>query len=119
MDKLLFAEKIGKSIIIMHHSYFISEEGESDDLQHITEIKRTITEIIDHLKSENMREKEISKISGTLIDFSRDLFVNRCIEVAMEDYDNEEEDDDNGYEQTREDHIEWFNRIYEDEEYPY
>ncbi len=118
MDKLLFAEKIGKSIIMKHHNYFISEEGGSDDLQHITEIKRTITGIIDHLKSENMQEKEISKISKILIDFSRNLFVNRCIEVAMEDYDNEE-DDDNGDEQTSKDHIEWFNRIYEDEEYPY
>jgi len=117
MDKLLFAEKIGKSIILKHHNYFISEESEQDDLQHITEIKRTITGIIDHLKSENMREKEILKISGTLIDFSRDLFVNRCIEVGMEYYDNEE--DDNGDKQTREDHIEWFNRSYEDEEYPY
>lgn len=101
-----------------HHNYFISEEGGSNDLQHITEIKRTITGIIDHLKSENIQEKEISKISAILIDFSRNLFVNRCIEVAMEDYDNEE-DDDNGDEQTREDHIEWFNRIYEEEEYPY
>ena len=118
MDKLLFAEKIGKSIIMKHHNYFISEECGSDDLLHITEIKRTITGIIDHLKSENMQEKEISKISKILIDFSRNLFVNRCIEVAMEDYDNEE-DDDNGDEQTREDHIEWFNHIYEDEEYPY
>ena len=40
------------------------------------------------------------------------------IEVAMEDYDNEG-NDDNGDEQTREDHIEWFNRIYEYEECPY
>lgn len=62
----MFAEKIGKSIIMKHHKYFISEEGESDDLEHITAIKRTIT---------------------GLIDFSRDLFLDSCIEVAMEDYD--------------------------------
>ena len=87
-------------------------------MQHITKIKRTITGIIDQLKSENMQKKKIPKISEILIDFSRDLFVNRCIEVAMEDYDNRG-DDDNGDEQTREDHIEWFNRIYEYKEYPY
>ena len=87
-------------------------------MQNITRIKRTITGIINQLKSENMQKKKISKISEILIDFSRDLFVNRCIEVAMEDYDNRG-DDDNGDEQTRENHIEWFNRIYEYEEYPY
>ena len=86
-------------------------------MQHITKIKRTITGIIDQLKSENMQKKKIPKISEILIDFSRDLFVNRCIEVAMEYYDNEQ--DDNCDKQTREDHIEWFNRIYEYEEYPY
>ncbi len=40
------------------------------------------------------------------------------VEGESDDYDNEE-DDNNGDEQTREDHIEWFNHIYEDEEYPY
>ena len=57
MDKFEFAQGLGKRIIKSHHHFF--EDNDSEDLDHIVTLKRTIAAIAEYLKSEGIQEDKI------------------------------------------------------------
>ena len=108
MDKLHFAEGLGKKIIKSQQDSF--EAGsEFDDLSHITNMKRIIVAISEYLKTEDVPENGINAMVDSLKQLGKELFVAECVSVKDED---EDEDD------VREDSEIWFDYIYEHEEYP-
>ena len=54
MEKLEFARTLGEKIIKSQHDYF--ETAKSEDLDHITNLKRIIVAIAEYLKSEIVSE---------------------------------------------------------------
>jgi len=50
MDRLVLAEGIGKAIINKQHQYYV--EDQSEDLEHIMNLKRIIVAMSDYLESE-------------------------------------------------------------------
>ena len=50
MEKLEFAKALGEKIIKSQHEYFVTTK--SEDLDHITNLKRIIVAIAEYLKSE-------------------------------------------------------------------
>ena len=107
MDKLAFAEGLGKKIIKNQNDFF--KDDKSDDLAHVTNIKRIIVAISAHLKSEDVPADGINAVAESLKKLSKDLFLTSCLLNKDED---EDEDD------VREDSEIWFDYIYEHEEYP-
>ena len=108
MDRLSFAEGVGKKIVTSQQNSF--EAGsELDDLSHITNMKRVIVAISDYLKSEDVPEDGINAMADSLKQLGKGLFVTGCIS-------NKDEDEDEG--EVREDSESWFDYIYEYEEYP-
>jgi len=107
MDKIKFAEGIGKRIIETQHDYF--EAGNSDDLAHISDIKRIIVAISDYLDSDGLPGAEINAMAKDLRQLSKRLFLKSCLS-------NKEED---GNEEVVKSESEiWFDYIYENGEYP-
>jgi len=110
MDKLSFAEGLGKKIIKSQQDSF--EAGsEFDDLSHITNMKRIIVAISEYLKSEDVPEDGINAMADSLKQLGKGLFVAGCVSNRDEDEDEDEDD-------VREDSEICFDYIYEHEEYP-
>lgn len=107
MDKIEFAEVLGKKIIQDQHDYFST--GDGDDLEHITNIKRIIASISEYLKYEGLSEDGINDLADQLIQFARSEYIEMCIS-------NKFEGEDDGV-VTEESEV-WFDYIYENEEYP-
>ena len=107
MEKLKFAEGLGKKIIERQHDFFSTGDGE--DLEHITNIKRIIAAISEYLKYEGLSENGINDLADQLIQLARSEYIEMCIS-------NKFEGEDDGV-VTEESEI-WFDYIYENEEYP-
>ena len=107
MEKLEFAKALGEKIIKSQHDYF--ETNDSEDLGHITNLKRIIVAIAEYLKSEIDSEEEVDDLVEHLRQFSKTLYLSECIKNKDED-ENEAE--------IREESEIWFDYIFENEEYP-
>jgi hypothetical protein len=106
MDKLSFAEELGKKILTSQQDFFKDDHG--DDLEHITNVKRIIVAISDHLKSEDVSEDGINAMADSLKQLGKGLFVAGCVS-------NRDEDED----EFGEDSEIWFDYIHKHEEYPW
>ena len=60
MEKLEFTKRLGEKIIKSQHDYF--ETDESEDLEHITNLKRIIMAIAEYLKSKIDSEEEVDDL---------------------------------------------------------
>ena len=107
MEKLEFTKGLGEKIIKSQHDYF--ETDESEDLEHITNLKRIIMVIAEYLKSEIDSEEEVDGLVEHLRQFSKTLYISDCIK-------NIDEDEDEG--EIREESKIWFDYIFENEKYP-
>ena len=107
MDKFTFAEGLGETIIKSQHDYFAA--GHSDDLNHITNLKRIIVAISEYLKSEGLPENGINTLIDNLRQLCKDPFIDSCLANRDEDEDKQE---------VKEDSEIYFDYIYEHEEYP-
>ena len=107
MEKLEFAEGLGKKIIKDQHQFFDTED--SEDLEHITTIKRIIVSISDYMSTEGVSEDKINDLAENLRELARQLYLDSCIK-------NRDEDEDKDV-VTEESEV-WFDYIYENEEYP-
>ena len=103
MDKLKFAQSLGKRIIETQHDYF--EADNSEDLAHITNIKRIIAAISGYLDSDGLTKDWISAMAEDLRQLSKKKFVESCISNKDEEL-------------VRAESEAWFDYIYENEEYP-
>jgi 3-dehydroquinate dehydratase len=99
MEKLEFAKALGEKIIISQHDYFATSK--SEDLEHITNLKRIIVATAEYLKSAT-DYKDIRQ-------FSKTLYLNECIK-------NKDDNEDEG--KIREESETWFDYIFENEKYP-
>jgi hypothetical protein len=106
MNKLAFAEDLGKKLVMSQHEYYGAVQGE--DLDHITNLKRIILTISDYLKSDGISEDKAEGIAENLKGLSKTLFVNGCIP--------QREDEDE--EMIREESELWFDYIWKNGEYP-
>ncbi|MFC1814510.1 hypothetical protein ACFL0M_00925 [Thermodesulfobacteriota bacterium] len=107
MEKVSFATEMGKKIIESQHKYFAT--GNSEDILHITNIKRIIMAISEYLRSLDVPEDEISSVAEKLRELTKGLFLDSCMANIKEGEDPKEREDDS---------ITWFDYIYENEEYP-
>ena len=107
MEKLGFAKALGEKIIKSQHDYF--ETNESEDLDHITNLKRIIEAIAEYLKSEIVSEEEVDDLVEHFRRFSKTLYINNCIKIKDED--------ESEVEIRKESEI-WFDYIFENEKYP-
>ena len=107
MEKLKFAEGLGKKIIKDRHHFFDTEE--SEDLEHITNIKRIIASISEYLKNEGLSQDDINDLANQLRQFARSKYIEMCISNKYED-----EDDEAVCEESEV----LFDYIYDNEEYP-
>jgi hypothetical protein len=105
MDKLEFAEGLGKSIIERQHEFFVDKS--SEDLKHITNLKRIIVAMSDYLKSEGLSGEGLITVLDNLRRLGKGLFLDSCAA---------EKDQDVGA--IREESGIWFDYICEHEEYP-
>jgi hypothetical protein len=107
MNKLEFAEGLTKKIIKNQHQFFDTEE--SEDLEHITNIKRIIVSVSGYLNTEGVPEDKISDLVENLREVAKQLYLDSCFK-------NRDEDEDKDL-VTRESEV-WFDYIYENEKYP-
>ena len=107
MEKLEFARALGEKIIKSQHDYF--ETAKSEDLDHITNLKRIIEAIAEYLKSEIVSEEEVDDLVDHFRQFSKTLYLNNCIKIKDED--------ESEVEIRKESEI-WFDYIFENEKYP-
>jgi anionic cell wall polymer biosynthesis LytR-Cps2A-Psr (LCP) family protein len=107
MEKLEFAKALGEKIIKSQHDYF--ETNESEDLDHITNLKRIIEAIAEYLKSEIVSEEEVDDLVEHFRRFSKTLYINNCIKIK---------DEDESEVEIREESEIWFDYIFENEKYP-
>ena len=107
MEKLEFAKALGDKIIKSQHDYF--ETAKSEDLDHITNLKRIIVAIAEYLKSEIVSEEEVDDLVDHFRQFSKILYINNCIK-------NKEEDESEV--EIREESEILFDYIFENEKYP-
>ena len=105
MDKLEFAEGLGKKIIKDQSIFFETEDN--GDLEHITNIKRIIVSISNYLSSEGISEDQTNNLADNLRELARQAYLDSCIENRNEDKDVVKEESEV-----------WFEYIYENEEYP-
>ena len=87
MEKLKFAEGLAKKIINDRHHFFDIEE--SEDLEHITNIKRIIKSVSDYLKNESLSQDDINNLVDQLKQFPRSKYVEMCISNKYEGEDDE------------------------------
>ena len=107
MEKLEFAKAIGEKVIKSQHDHFAT--AKSEDLEHITNLKRIIVAIAEYLKSDIVSEDKTDKLVDHLRRFSKTLYLNECIK-------NKDDNEDEG--KIREESDIWFDYIFENEEYP-
>ena len=82
MEKLKFAEGLGKKIIERQHGFFST--GDGDDLEHIANIKRIIASISEYLKYEGLSEDGINDLADQLRQFARSEYIEMCISNKFE-----------------------------------
>jgi hypothetical protein len=107
MEKLEFAKALGEKIIKSQHDYF--QTAKSEDLDHITNLKRIIVAIAEYLKYEIVSEEEVDDLVEDFRRFSKTLYINNCIKIKDED--------ESEVEIRKESEI-WFDYIFENEKYP-
>jgi ribosome-interacting GTPase 1 len=107
MEKSEFAKALGEKIIKSEHDHFATTK--SEDLDHITNLKRIIVAIAEFLKSEIVSLDNVDDLVDHLRQFSKTLYISNCIK-------NKDEDEDEG--KIREESDIWFDYIFENEEYP-
>ena len=107
MEKLEFAKALGEKIIKSQHDYF--QTAKSEDLDHITNLKRIIVAISEYLKSEIVSEEEVDDLVKDFRRFSKTLYINNCIKIKDED--------ESEVEIRKESEI-WFDYIFKNEKYP-
>ena len=107
MEKLEFARALGEKIIKCQHDYF--ETAKSEDMDHITNLKRIIVAITEYLKSEIVSEEEVDDLVDHFRQFSKTLYINNCIKIK---------DEDESEVEIREEAEIWFDYIFENEKYP-
>ena len=83
MEKLEFARALGEKIIKSQHDYF--ETARSEDLDHITNIKRIVVAIAEYLKYDIVYEEEVDVLVYHFMQFSKTLYINNCIKIKDED----------------------------------
>ena len=98
---------LGDKIIKSQHDYF--ETARSEDLDHITNLKRIVVAIAEYLKSEIVSEEEVDDLVEDFRRFSKTLYINNCIKIKDED--------ESEVEIRKESEI-WFDYIFENEKYP-
>ena len=81
MEKSEFAKALGEKIIKSQHDYF--ETNKSEDLDHITNLKRIIEAIAEYLKSEIVSGEEVDDLVEHFRRFSKTLYINNCIKIKM------------------------------------
>lgn len=106
MNKLAFAEDLGKKLVMRQYEFYEAVQGE--DLDHITNFKRIILTISDYLKSDGISEDKADGIAENLKGLSKTLFVNGCISHRG----------DEDEEMVKEESELWFDYIWENGEYP-
>lgn len=77
MDKLKFAEGLGKKIIEKQHDFF--EANESEDIDQIGTFKYTIMAISEYLESDGLSKDGIIAVADNLRHLSKDLFIDTCL----------------------------------------
>ena len=77
MEKLEFAQALGEKIIKSQHAFF--EADNSEDLDHITNLKRIIMAISEYLKSENVSADKVDDLFEHFRRISKTLYVSDCI----------------------------------------
>ena len=107
MEKLEIAKALGEKIIKSQHDYF--QTAKSEDLDHITNLKRIIVAIAEYLKSEIVSEEEVDDLVEDFRRFSKTLYINNCIKIK---------DEDESEVEIREEAEIWFDYIFENEKYP-
>ena len=107
MEKIELVRALGEKIIKSQHDYF--ETDETDDLDHITNLKRIIVAIAEYLKSEIVSEEEVDDLVNHFRQFSKTLYINNCIKIK---------DEDESEVEIREEAEIWFDYIFENEKYP-
>lgn len=108
MGKKEFSEGIGKSIIKLQHERY--EKKSLDDAEYIPIIKIVIQGILDNMAYSNASEAEVSEIDEALKQYSKDLYIQTCL--------NNKEKDEN-IEEVKKESSEYFDYIYKHEEHPY
>ena len=68
---------LGKSNSKAHHDFF--EDHDSEDIDHVVTLKRTIVAITEYLKSESIQEDKINTLTGYYKKISRGLYISACI----------------------------------------
>jgi hypothetical protein len=107
MEKLEFAKALGEKIIKSQHDHFAATK--SEDLEHITNLKRIIVAIAEYLKSDIISENKTDMLVEHLKRFSKTLYINNCIK-------NKDDNEDEG--KIREESEIWFDYIFVNEQYP-
>jgi len=105
MEKIEFAKALGEKIIKSQHEYFVTTK--SEDLDHITNLKRIIVAIAEYLKSEIVSEDKTDDLVEHFRRFSKTLYISNCIK-------NKDEDE----KEIRKESEIWFDYIFENEKYP-
>jgi hypothetical protein len=107
MEKIELVRALGEKIIKSQHDYF--ETDETDDLDHITNLKRIIVAIAEYLKFDAVSEDEINDLVEHFRQFGKTLYISDCIK---------NKDEDESEVEIREESEIWFDYIFENEEYP-
>ena len=107
MEKLEFAKVLGEKIIKSQHEFF--KANNSEDLEHITNLKRIVVAISECLKSDNVSEDKVNDLVELFRRFSKTLYLNECIKYK-------DEDENEG--KVREESEIWFDYIFKNEKYP-
>jgi hypothetical protein len=83
MENLEFAKALGEKIVKSQHEYFVTTK--SEDLYHITNLKRIIVAIAEYLKSEIVSEDKTDDLVEHFRRFSKTLYISNCIKNKDED----------------------------------
>ena len=90
-------------------SMIFFETVKSEDLDHITNLKRIIVAIVEYLKSEIVLEAKTDELFEHFRRFSKTLYISTFI--------NNKNEDENEGQIGKESEI-WFDYIFENEKYP-
>ena len=107
MEQLEFAKALGENIILSQHDYFVT--AKSEDLEHITNLKRIIVAIAEYLKSEIVSMDKVDDVVEHFRRFSKTLYISNCIK---------NKDEKENEKKIREESEIWFDYIFENEKYP-
>ena len=107
MEQLEFAKALGENIILSQHDYFVT--AKSEDLEHITNLKRIIVAIAEYLKSEIVFMDKVDDVVEHFRRFSKTLYISNCIK---------NKDEEENEKKIREESEIWFDYIFENEKYP-